>query len=503
MSSFKQLALVCLISACFFSCKSDTKATISANEITDTYAHFISDMDSLGIATGNILVYDQGKVIFKSSRGLRSINPIDSLSLDDQFRLASVSKQFTGMAIMKLKEAEKLDYDQNVQTILTDFPYDNITIRHLLYHTSGLTDYERLIAENFVKSDTTKTYILGNDEILKEFYRVDPPLDFQPGDKWEYSNTGYMVLASIVEKVSGQHFRTFLKEQITEPLGMTNTTLYKYQQQADPNMPNRVFGYRKKLNQEDLELNDYDIVNDVRGDGGIYSTLDDLYKWNMALVNHTIISKDYLDEAWTPGTLNNGEVTEYGFGWFIEDDTSKPQTVFHSGGWVGFGTFLFNEVETKSGFIMLTNNTTNYYSDILTGIATIRAGGNYELPKNRIHNEMAKLIFKEDVNKAISHYHQVKTDTLHYEDFEEDLNQLGYQLLNENRIDDALAIFKLNTKEFPNSANTYDSYADALVRNGDTLNALKNYRKCIEMDSTLQYAQDKVEALEIAYKFQE
>lgn len=490
MRLITQFAIVCLFTACFFCCKTETKKDVN------TYAEYVSQLNAKGITTGNIMVYDNGEIIYKSSNGLRTINPIDSLDLNSQFRLASVSKQFTAMAIMKLKEAGKLEYDQKVNTILTDFPYDNITVRQLLHHTSGLTDYERLIAENFVKEDSTKTYILGNDEIMKAFYRVNPELDFQPGEKWEYSNTGYLLLASIVEKISGQHFRTFLKEQIIVPVGMTNTTLYKYQIAPDPKMPNRVFGYRTALNQQELVSNDYDIVNDVRGDGGIYSTLEDLFKWNMALANHTIISKDYLDEAWSPGTLNNGEKTKYGFGWFLEQDANTPKTVFHSGGWVGFRTFLYNEVETKSGFILLTNNSNNNLRDIVGGITNIRAGKPYTIPKESLAKEMAKRILIEDIDSGIAYYHSKKSDTLNYIMSEADLNVLGYQLLSEDHLENALRIFELNIKEHPSSANPYDSYGDALLMKGDSVNALKNFKKCFEMDSTLIYAKEKFEKLE-------
>ncbi|WP_179018535.1 serine hydrolase domain-containing protein [Winogradskyella forsetii] len=498
MRSITQFAIVCFFTACFFCCKTETNTETKTE--ADTYNEFISNLKAKGIATGNILVYKDGNVIHKSSNGLRSINPLDSLDFNSQFRLASVSKQFTGMAIMKLKEMGKLDYDQKVNTILTDFPYDNITIRQLLHHTSGLTDYERLIAENFVKADTAKTYILGNDEILKAFYSVDPELDFQPGERFEYSNTGYLVLATIVEKLSGQHFREFLKEQITDPVGMTNTTLYKYQIKADPKMPNRVFGHQLALNQQDLIPNDYNIVNDVRGDGGIFSTLEDLYKWNLALANHTVISKDYLDEAWTPGTLNNGAQTNYGFGWFIDNESNKPKTVFHSGGWVGFITFLHNEIETKSGFIILTNNTSNDFGTIISGISNIREGKPYELPKTQIAMEMAKRILTEDTSSAISFFQSKKTDTLNYKISENDLNVLGYRLLNEDELDAALSVFKLNIEEHPNSANPYDSYGDALLMKGDSVKALENFKKCFEMDSTLVYAKDKSEKLEAALK---
>lgn len=494
MRSYAQFAIVCFFTACFFCCKTEPKVALNK------YDEFITQLNKKDIPTGNILVYENGKVVHKSSNGLRSINPLDSLDLNSQFRLASVSKQFTGMAIMKLKEAGKLDYDQKVNTILTDFPYDTITVRQLLHHTSGLTDYERIVDENFVKEDSTEAYILGNNEILKLFFEINPELDFQPGEKWEYSNTGYLVLASIVEKISGQHFREFLKEQIFDPVGMTNTTLYKYKIAPDTEMPNRVFGYRTALNQTDLVPNDYNIVNDVRGDGGIFSTLDDLYKWNLALANHTIISKDYLDEAWTAGVLNNGEKTDYGFGWFLERDASKPKTVFHSGGWVGFVTFLYNEVETQSGFIMLTNNTTDNFRDIISGISNIRNGIPYKLPKEKLAKAMAKRILTKNADDAINYYLDKKSDTLNFEISEADLNVLGYQLLNEDNIDKAISIFKLNIEEHPLSANPYDSYGDALLLQGDSLNAMKNFKKSFELDSTLQISKDKFEKLESVLK---
>lgn len=365
MKSLKHLILVCFLTICFFSCKTDVKPEI---ENTNTYATFLNKLHEKGITTGNILVYKNGEVIFKNATGLRRINPQDSLTLQSQFRLASVSKQFTAMAIMKLKEAGKLDYDQKVKDILPDFPYSAITVRHLLNHTSGLTDYEKFATNNGNLLSHTEKKLLGNNEIIKEIYRINPELDFKTGEKWEYSNTGYLFLASIVEKISGQHFRIFLKEQIFDPLKMNNTILYKYQEEKDSNMPNRVFGYIEVSNSK--ELNDYNIVNDVRGDGGIYSTLEDLFKWNMALSNHTIISKEYLDEAYTPGKLNNGEETNYGFGLFIESKI-EPRIVFHSGGWVGFSTYLYNKVDDKSGMIVLTNNSNNNLREIILGITNI------------------------------------------------------------------------------------------------------------------------------------
>lgn len=491
MKSLKYFVLVCSLIVCFFSCKTENKN----EKETYIYTEFLNKLHKQYITTGNILVYKNGEVVFKNASGLRRINPKDSLTLDSQFRLASVSKQFTGMAIMKLKESGKLKYNQTVKSVLPDFPYPDITVKHLLHHMSGLTDYERLISNHWKPADSTKKYILGNDEIIKEFYRVTPELDFKTGEKWEYSNTGYLFLASIVEKISGQHFSTFLKEQIFDPLKMNSTILYKYQEAADPNMVNRVFGYSTSLNQKDLIPNDYNIVNDVRGDGGIYSTLDDLYKWNMALSNHTIISKTYLDEAFTPGKLNNGEDTNYGFGWFIRPN-GESKVVYHSGGWVGFGTYLYNEVDDKNGVILLTNNSNKNLRDIVAGIGNIRKNEPYNLPKLKAETVLAKKILNEDIDKGVAHYYEIKKDTSTYEVGEGNLNQLGYLLLQNGNLEESLRIFKLNIDEYPESANVYDSYGDALLEKGDSINALKNFKKCYKMDSTLNYALDKVDALE-------
>ncbi len=374
MKLFLKYILVSLIFISFSSCNQNVSSLTCSQ--ANKYSEFISCMKSKGLSTGNILVYEKGEIIFQSSNGLRAIDPIDSLTLNSQFRLASVSKQFTSVAVMKLKQEGKLDYDQKVSSILNDFPHDNITIKHLLQHTSGIADYIKIINQNYVPQNSTKRNILGNNEILDIFYNSNPKLKFQPGEKYEYSNTGYLVLASIVEEVSKQHFREFLKENIFDPLNMNNTLLYSYKEGYDSDMPNRVFGYSLNEDKDGYEINDYHIVNDVRGDGGIYSTINDLFKWNMALLDYKVVPKKLLDEAWRVGTLNNGEDFGYGYGWVI-GDSSKPKSVFHSGGWVGFVTYLYNEIDTKSGYVILTNDSSRVLVDIINSLNSIRETGKY------------------------------------------------------------------------------------------------------------------------------
>ena len=374
MKLFFKYILFSLIFISFSSCTQNVSSLTCSQ--ANKYSEFISCMKSKGLSTGNILVYEKGEIVFQSSNGLRTIDPTDSLTLNSQFRLASVSKQFTSVAVMKLKHEGKLEYDQKVSSILNDFPHDNITIKHLLQHTSGIADYIKIISQNYVPQNSTKRDILGNNEILDIFYNSNPKLKFQPGEKFEYSNTGYLVLASIVEEVSKQHFREFLKENIFDPLNMNNTLLYSYKEGYDSDMPNRVFGYSLNEEKDGYELNDYHIVNDVRGDGGIYSTINDLFKWNMALLDYKVVPKKLLDEAWRVGTLNNGEDFGYGYGWVI-GDSSKPKSVFHSGGWVGFVTYLYNEIDTKSGYVILTNDSSRVLADIINSINSIRETGKY------------------------------------------------------------------------------------------------------------------------------
>lgn len=374
MKLFFRYILFSLIFISFSSCNQNVSSSTCSQ--ANKYSEFISCMKSKGLSTGNILVYEKGEIVFQSSNGLRTIDPIDSLTLNSQFRLASVSKQFTSVAVMKLKQEGKLDYDQKVSSILNDFPHDNITIKHLLQHTSGIADYIKIISQNYVPQNSTKRDILGNNEILDIFYNSNPKLKFKPGEKYEYSNTGYLVLASIVEEVSKQHFREFLKENIFDPLNMNNTLLYSYKEGYDSDIPNRVFGYSLNEEKDGYELNDYHVVNDVRGDGGIYSTINDLFKWNMALLDYKVVPKKLLDEAWRVGTLNNGEDFGYGYGWVI-GDSSKPKSVFHSGGWVGFVTYLYNEIDTKSGYVILTNDSSRVLVDIINSINSIRETGKY------------------------------------------------------------------------------------------------------------------------------
>ena len=277
---------------------------------------------------------------------------------------------------------------------------------------------------------------------------------------------------------------------------MNNTSLYKYQEEKDPNMPNRVFGYQKSLKQKDRISVDYQLINDVRGSGGIYSTLNDLFKWNMALINYEVLPKEYMDEAWSWGKLNNGEKVRYGFDWKFPKDTTTPKAIFHVGGWAGFETYLYNEIDTKSGCIVLTNDSWESFIPITDAIHSIRVGAPYILQKKSMGREIIKRRFSENLDVAIRFYEENKNNSNLYNADVYEIQNSGYELMNNNYLDDALQIFQLNIEEYPNLPNTYASYTDALSIKGDTLKALENYKVALRIDSTFNYSKNRIAVLE-------
>ena len=467
---------------------------------TNNYEDFLSQAYAKGQFNGNALILEDGEIVFQGSFGIGNIDPIDSLNLSSIFRLGSVSKQFTAMGIMKLKESGKLTYDQNIKDFIPELPYEGVTIRHLLNHVSGLPDYMDMMNKNWnteLEEINPDKFVSGNIDLIEMFAKVKPQIHFEPGEKWEYSNTGYVLLASIVSRASGMSFGQFLKEQIFKPAKMTSTSVYTYVPGNDPQMPLRVYGYRTALNGIDLVSTDIHYLNPVAGDGGIYSTLGDLLKWDRILYTEDLISKNTREEAFTPAILNNGDTTSYGFGWGIGKSLSGKKVVAHSGGWVGFITYIYREVEENNCIIILTNNSSRYFGTIIDPLKNILHDQPFEMPKMSISEAIGKVVINDGVDIAIGQYKKIKADKPDEYDFAENqLNRLGYQLIQLDRIDDAVKIFRLNQEEFSQSANTYDSFGDALLASGDTTNSLINFKKAFAMDSTLTATKEKLMRIE-------
>jgi CubicO group peptidase (beta-lactamase class C family) len=337
--------------SCFF-CNSERKAEII---LTQEQKQKVAKIDSvlnyyheLGILNGTVLVAEAGKVIYQKGFGYTNMDTKDPLKPKSNFRLASVSKQFTAMCIMMLAEQGKLSYDDDFQKYILELKYEGIAIRHLLWHTSGMPDYIDFMSEHYPDD---AFYV--NDDVIKMMAKHHPVKEFEPGEKYEYSNTGYVLLASIVERVSGVSFKEFVQQNIFDRIGMSSS-IVPFGKKDFEEMANLVYGYDRTEDGGHVD-NDYaDYDYDVYGDGGIFSNIIDLFKWNEALYTEKLVKRETLKEAFKPYVLNDGSVGDYGFGWNVSEIDSN-KIVDHSGSWTGFRTHMFRDITNKHCVIILTN----------------------------------------------------------------------------------------------------------------------------------------------------
>ncbi len=288
-----------------------------------------------------VMVIRDGEIVHQAGYGYANLEQQTPITADSAFRLASVSKQFTAMAVMVLAEDGSLSYDDPVSRYLPALaPYDGVTIRQMMTHTSGLPEYYDVI-------DTTAG-MPSNADALELLGTIAEPA-FAPGERYEYSNPAYDMLAPLVEAVSGKDFPTFMRERVFAPAGMQSSFIFDH---TEPAFPHRVKGYEP--DGAGFKLNDYDPLNHIVGSGGMYSTLNDFFRWDQQLYSESLVSRAALDEAFTPARLNNGESTDYGFGWRI-DEYNGQRRVRHGGSWIGFRTHIARYPDVGLSIVILSN----------------------------------------------------------------------------------------------------------------------------------------------------
>lgn len=304
--------------------------------------------------SGVALVAENGKVVFYEAVGKRRFETNETLEKTDIFELASVSKQFTAMIVMMLQERGKLRYDDAISQYV-QVPYPGITIRHLLTHTSGLPDYQDIMDKHW-----DKTKVADNPAIIQYLNRYAPPALFKPGEKYEYSNTGYVLLASIAEKAAEKDFIELCREWIFTPLQMRDTDIRTLEAKAQ--VKNFAAGHLKNeqgqyINANKFHASDYTVwLGNRKGPGRISSTAQDLLKWDAALYTTTLVSEATRQQAFSPYTLNNGTFSQYGFGWDIQKDANGGRIVSHTGDNPGYKTIIVRCLDQHKTVIVLNNN---------------------------------------------------------------------------------------------------------------------------------------------------
>jgi len=296
----------------------------------------------------SVLVVQDGDVLYKKAFGMADIEGGVKTTSATNYRLASITKQFTATAIMLLVEQGKLGYDTVLTEMFEGFPEygQAITLSHLLSHTSGLLSYESLM-------DDSVTVQVKDADILQMMVEQTETY-FEPGSQYRYSNSGYAVLAMIVERYSGQRFAEFLAENIFDPLGMQSTIAFE---DGLSTITDRAFGHEDLGDDERFVQRDQNTTSAVLGDGGIYSSVEDLLLWDQSLYTEKILPQSVFENAWTaiPATMHGDDDSEYyGYGWYVETYSGR-KNLRHSGGTVGFRNDMERFPECRLTVIVLTN----------------------------------------------------------------------------------------------------------------------------------------------------
>lgn len=304
------------------------------------------------------LIVERGKPVYQKSFGVANEQSKEKMNRNSIDELTSCAKQFTAMAIVQLKEQSRLNYDDAIDTYLPELKvYHIVTVRHLLNHTSGMPDYMQLMDSVWDKSK-----IATNKDVVQLLAAHHPKLLFEPNTKLEYSNTGYVLLASIIEKLSGLPYATYLEKNFFVPLKMSNTFVVN-RRYAPKKFVNDASGYVYDFSSNRFVWTDnYSPVktmiwlDGIVGDGTVNSTVNDLLKWDKALSQNVFISEQSKRDLYKPVTLNDETKTNYGLGLFLINDNRFGFYVSQNGGRPGYATFIEREITNDKTIIILTNH---------------------------------------------------------------------------------------------------------------------------------------------------
>ena len=331
-----------------------SQSPVAADPAVDTMLAAYDRADAPG---ASLMIVDRGRIAYLRAYGLADVEARTPATTATNYRLASLSKAFTAAAVMLLVKDGKLRYDDRVADLLPGMPPHtrDVTVRHLLNHTSGLWDYE-----DFVPG--TQSRQVKDRDVLALLAHADSTY-FAPGSRYRYSNTGYALLALLVERASGQPFARFLDDRIFRPLGMRGSVAHEAGVSA---VPNRAWGYTERDGR--FVRTDQSPTSAVLGDGGVYSSVEDLARWDRALTDGTLLGPDAMRGAFEPPRLPGGAASQYGFGWFVDTfgGTTRHR---HHGETRGFTNYIQRFPDRGLTVVLLTNRTGGDPWDVAERIA--------------------------------------------------------------------------------------------------------------------------------------
>lgn len=465
------------------------QASVPAQDKAAKIDELMTAYNSYRQFNGAVLVAENGKVIFKKGYGMANMEWNIPIETDTKFRLGSITKQFTSMLILQLVQEGKIKLEGKLTDYLPDYRKDTgdrITIHQLLNHTSGIPSYTGL--RNFFQEVSRNPYSVS--DFVKQYASGD--LEFEPGTKFMYNNSGYFLLGAIVERVTGKSYEQALKERIFDPVGMKNTGYDHYA----TILARRATGYEKRPGG--FVTAPYLDMSLPYAAGSLFSTVEDLYVWDQALYTDKLLSPQLKELMYKPGMSN------YAYGWVVRKAPlgakDEPIAIIeHGGGINGFNTLITRMPDSKNLIVLLNNTGGTKLGEMFQKIAAILFGKPYKAPMRDIADVLFATVTEKDVQAAIKQYRELKATEKDAYDFSEgQLNVVGYQLLRMKRVKDAIEIFKLNVEMFPQGFNTYDSLGEAYMENGDKNLAIQNYKKSLELNPKNTGATEKLKKLETA-----
>jgi CubicO group peptidase (beta-lactamase class C family) len=435
---------------------------------------------------GAVLVAENGKIIYKNAFGLANREWNISNTIHTKFMIGSVSKPLTAMLMLLQVQKGLVSLDKTIADYLPEFNNKQaakITIKQLLSHTSGIPNYDiikdffpRISRQNFAREDYIKVY-------------MDSALSFEPGAKFSYSSWGYFTLGYIMERVTGKSYATLMKEAIFDKLQMNNSGSYFHTQIV----PKRATGYDYSFGG--FTTGDFRDQSNSMGTGDLYSTVEDLFAFHVAISNNTLLNKQLTDEMLTPG-IRPGQ---YGYGWFNKNfkytDTDSVVSNFHLGMTDGFISFALRIPATNSFVVILCNSSPTDFFGIIGNLVKVLYNKPVDI-KLPVHKKMETLISEVGAIKAVEEYQKMKADSVHYYIDWISMNFIAEQLLTLKRYEEARIISENNVVEFPNKdlvrVNMGNIYL-ALNRNED---AIKSFKKALEITPNYVEAKNRLKELE-------
>jgi len=449
-----------------------------------------------GLLNGSVLVAQSGEVILSRGYGEADMSWHVPNAPDTKFRIGSTTKQFTAALVLTLVEEGKIDLDGEVRDYLPTYPSpqgQQVRIRHLLSHTSGIPSYT---TPEFMSNGVRDPFDVAS--LVKEF--SDRDLLFEPGERWSYSNSNYILLGAIVESVTGERYEDALRTRVLDPLGLQNTG---YEHNSDI-LERQAAGYVKTWGGYSRAL--YLDTGVPYAAGMLYSTVEDLFRWDQALYGvGPFQESDTKDVMFSPHAPVPAELVAeglppwYGFGVFVGKialGTDSVMVTQHGGSIFGFRSGFWRMPNERNTIIVLDNSSSDAVAEIGRSIMMILYGHSVEPPKQPVAYAMYDRISAEGLAKAVDWYRMaVEKESERFDFGESQLNRLGLHYMSNGRLEEAIDVLKLNVERYPASANVYDSLAETYLLAGKRELAVENYRRVLGLSPGHANASQKLEQL--------